>query len=93
MEHLPTGSVDYFKHSGWNAMGTDAVDINNDGLVDLVSLEMLPESNMRKKRMLSGNEYYNYTNAAKLWIRTPVCAKRTAGKQWPYSGRILYLTM
>lgn len=57
--------TDYFKHTSWNAMGTDAVDINNDGLVDFVSLEMLPESNLRKKMMLSGNEYYNYINSAK----------------------------
>ena len=56
---------EYFKHTAWNAMGTDAVDINNDGFVDIISLEMLPETNMRKKRMLSGNEYYNYTNSAK----------------------------
>ncbi len=55
---------DYFRHTSWNAMGTDAVDINNDGNVDFVSLEMLPENNQRKKRMLSGNEYFNYTHSA-----------------------------
>jgi hypothetical protein len=53
----------YLKHTAWNAMGTDVVDINNDGYVDILSLEMLPEHNLRKKRMLSGNEYYNYFNA------------------------------
>ncbi|MGN6493639.1 MAG: VCBS repeat-containing protein [Agriterribacter sp.] len=57
---------EYFKHSCWNAMGSDVADINNDGFADLVSLEMLPENNLRKKRMLSGNEYYNYFNSAKF---------------------------
>jgi hypothetical protein len=57
---------EYFKHTGWNAMGTDIVDINNDGMVDIISLEMLPEDNLRKKRMLAGNEYYNYYNSQKF---------------------------
>ena len=57
---------EYFKHEGWNAMGTDMVDVNNDGLTDIISLEMLPEDNMRKKTMLSGNEYFNYFNSKKF---------------------------
>ena len=61
-----TNRVDeYLKHSAWNAMGTDAVDINNDGYVDIMSLEMLPEDNLRKKTMLAGNEYVNYFNNRK----------------------------
>ena len=59
-------AADYLKHSAWNAMGTDAVDINNDGLIDLMSLEMLPENNLRKKTMLGGNEYFNYFNNRKF---------------------------
>lgn len=55
--------TEYFRHTAWNAMGTDVVDINNDGYSDIISLEMLPEKNLRKKRMLAGNEYYNYFNA------------------------------
>lgn len=56
---------EYFKHTGWNAMGTEMADINNDGLPDLISLEMLPETNLRKKTMLRGDEYFNYFNSKK----------------------------
>ena len=57
---------EYIKHSAWNAMGTDVVDINNDAFADIISLEMLPEDNMRKKKMLSGEEYFNYYNSKKF---------------------------
>lgn len=58
--------ADYFRHTSWYTMGTDIVDINNDGFVDIIALDMLPEANLRKKGMLMGNEYYNYFNAKKF---------------------------
>lgn len=58
--------TEYMKHTAWYAMGANAADMNNDGLTDLLSLEMMPEDNLRKKTMLSGNEYYNYFNNRKF---------------------------
>ena len=41
-------------------MGADAADINNDGLPDVVTLDMLPESNERKKTSFSFMNYDRY---------------------------------
>ena len=50
-------SKEYFKHTSFNAMGQDIVDINNDGLADVFELDMDPEDNFRKKMMLGANSY------------------------------------
>ncbi|HVZ55956.1 MAG TPA: VCBS repeat-containing protein [Chitinophagaceae bacterium] len=53
---------DYLKHTSQNAMGNDVSDINNDGLVDIVAVDMNPEDNFRKKKNLNGNNYNIYRN-------------------------------
>lgn len=55
-------SKDYFKHTAANSMGQDIIDINNDGLSDVIEADMNPEDNYRKKMMMSANSYQTYQN-------------------------------
>ncbi|WP_181885089.1 VCBS repeat-containing protein [Pontibacter diazotrophicus] len=47
----------YFKHQSQSAMGNDVADFNNDGLVDIITVDMLPEDNLRSKLMFAGMNY------------------------------------
>ena len=55
-------SKEYFKHTSFNAMGQDIIDINNDGLSDVVELDMNPKDNYRKKMMLPKSNYNTFQN-------------------------------
>lgn len=48
------------RHTSYSSMGVDAADINNDGLPDIVTLDMLPEYNRRKKLTFSFMNYERY---------------------------------
>ncbi|MHA4811917.1 VCBS repeat-containing protein [Flavitalea flava] len=52
----------YFKHTSEAGMGQDVEDINNDGLLDILELDMNPEDNYRKKTMLGAGSYLTYQN-------------------------------
>jgi enediyne biosynthesis protein E4 len=58
-----------FRHTSHSAMGNDVVDVNNDGLPDIIAVDMLPEDNFRKKTMLGPNNYVNYINNEKYGIQ------------------------
>jgi len=48
------------RHQSYSSMGVDAADLNNDGLSDVVTLDMLPEYNGRKKTSFSFMNYERY---------------------------------
>lgn len=47
-------------HQSYSSMGVDAADVNNDGLPDIATLDMMPGDNYRKKMMYSFMSYERY---------------------------------
>lgn len=52
----------YFDHTSLFSMGSDVTDINNDGLPEVFTLDMLPEGNFRQK-MTSGSDNFDKMQA------------------------------
>ncbi|GAA4432751.1 VCBS repeat-containing protein [Pontibacter saemangeumensis] len=47
----------YLRHQSYNGMGTDIADYNNDGLPDIIQVDMLPEDNKRQKTTMEAGNY------------------------------------
>lgn len=47
-------------HTSLFSMGNDIADINNDGLPDIYTLDMLPESNLRQKTLFTPDNYEQF---------------------------------
>lgn len=53
----------YFGHTSHFSMGNSVGDINNDGYLDLFTLDMLPESYYRRKLMFGPSQYDKFQRA------------------------------
>ena len=51
-------SVKAMANMSWASMGSDVVDIDGDGLLDVVTLDMLPRDNYRRQTQLGGMSIY-----------------------------------
>ncbi|MEX2234437.1 MAG: CRTAC1 family protein, partial [Cyclobacteriaceae bacterium] len=51
---------EYFKHTSHFAMGNDLGDINNDGLMDVIAVDMLPDDHYRRKLMFGASQYNKF---------------------------------
>ena len=51
---------EFFNYTSFASMGNDAGDINNDGLIDLITLDMLPESSYRQKVIVGTRSYDSF---------------------------------
>ncbi|PIB38788.1 VCBS repeat-containing protein [Maribacter sp. 4G9] len=51
---------EFVKHQSKFSMGNDISDYNNDGYLDIITLDMLGETNQRLKTTIASNNYNNY---------------------------------
>lgn len=58
----------FFKHSSTSSMGSDYADINNDGFMDLITLDMLAEEHNRQKRLKTGSNYDHFFKNVKFGL-------------------------
>ena len=58
--------AEFVGHQSQFSMGNDAADINNDAMPDIITLDMLPETNDRKKTTIGNKSYLTYIHNEKF---------------------------
>ncbi|WP_273447638.1 VCBS repeat-containing protein [Neolewinella agarilytica] len=56
----------YFRHTSHSSMGTDIADVNNDGLADVLTLDMLAEDPVRQKSLENGMRADRYNTLTRI---------------------------
>ena len=56
----------YMSYQSKSSMGDDMADINNDGNLDILTLDMMPETYYKKKQTINGFSYMFYVNDEKF---------------------------
>ncbi len=56
----------FFGHVSFSSMGNDAADFNNDGDIDLLTLDMLPEEN-KEQKLVEGPHNYERFSKLETW--------------------------
>lgn len=59
-------TAQYFRHMSNHTMGVDIADFNNDGLVDVVALDMIAEENKRQKELMTTMMLDRYNNLVRF---------------------------
>ena len=57
---------EYFAHISQNSMGSDVADLNSDGLLDLLVLDMLPETHYRQRTLMTTMMLDRYSTLERL---------------------------
>jgi hypothetical protein len=84
---------DMMGHTSHFSMGSDAADINNDGLMDVFTLDMLPESNERQKLLMAPDNYEKFDFNVKVGFGYQYMRNMLHVNQGEIHGKMLFAEM
>jgi len=79
---------DYFSHTSFSSMGSDFADVNNNGCFDLITVDMLPNENYRRKMMAMAQNYDKFEKMVTygLGVQYPTNVLQINSCVGPYSN-------